>query len=168
MQYAIIIFLLFLLILCLKKHKNAYFLFCQGAKNGVNLTLNLLPYIIAIMLMITLMQVSGATSLLIKIFAPTLTFLGIDKELCEFVCLRPLTGSGSLALLIQIIKTYGVQSNITKSACLMFLTTETVFFSSAVFLSKAKNVNSFIVLISSLFLCFLSMVISANLINLIY
>ena len=163
MQYFIIFLLLFLFVLCLKKRKNAYKLFCSGAKKGINLTFELMPYIITIMLFISFMQVSGATSLLIKALSPMLNFLGIPSELTEFVCLRPLTASGSLSIITSLIQCYGANSIITKIACLMYLTTESVFFSSAVYLSATKQANSLKVISISLFLCFLAMVLSANL-----
>lgn len=163
MQYFVILLLLFLFVLCIKNKKNAYSIFCSGAKKGINLTLDLLPYIISIMLFINFMQISGATSLFIKVLSPILNIVGIDSALTEFVCLKPLTSSGSLSIIINLINTYGANSYITKSACLMYLTTESVFFSSAIYLSKSKQANSFIVITTSLLLCFLAMILSANL-----
>ena len=163
MQYIISVLILILLVFCLIKRKNAYSLFCIGAKKGIKLTFDLMPYIITIMLFISLMQVSGATSLLIKICSPFLNFFGIDDALTEFVCLKPLTASGSLSIISSLMQTYGANHIITQTACLMYLTTETVFFSSAIYLSKTKNANSFKVLSISLLLCFLAMVLSANL-----
>ena len=163
MQYIIPVILLFLLILCLKKRKNAYNLFCVGAKKGINLVWDLMPYIISIMLFISFMQISGATTLIVKLLSPVLNFLGIDNALTEFVCLRPLTASGSLGIINSLMQTYGANHIITKTACLMYLTTESVFFSSAVYLSATSKASSFKIISISLFLCFLAMVLSANL-----
>ena len=120
------------------------------------------------MLLISLMQFSGLTYFICKIFSPILNFLGIPTELIEFVCFRPLTGSGSLAILSNIISTYGPESKITKCACLMMMTTETTFFSSAIYFSKTKDANTFKVLALSLCLCFLAMILSSIYCSILY
>lgn len=168
MNFAIPILLILLLVLCFKLKVNAYSSFCVGAKNGIKLTINLIPYIVAIMLLISLMQISGVTHLLCTLLSPILTLLGIPKELTEFVCFRPLTGSGSLAILSNLISTFGTNSQITKCACVMMMTTETTFFSSVLYFSKTKNANTLKVLALSLFLCFLAMVLSSFCISIIY
>lgn len=168
MNFIIPILLLFLLILCFKCKVNAYSSFCKGAKKGIKLTIDLIPFIVAIMLLISLMQISGLTYFLCKLFSPLLNLFGIPIELTEFVCFRPLTGSGSLAILKNIISTFGVESKITKCACLMMMTTETTFFSSALYFSKTKNASTFKVLAISLFLCILAMILSSTFCNIIY
>ena len=163
MHYFVTGLLILLLIMCIIKKKNAYSIFCVGAKKGALLAFDLFPYITSIMLFISLMQISGATSIVIKVLSPILNFVGIAPELCEFVCLRPLTASGSLSIIFGLIDTYGANSLITKTACLMYLTTESVFFSSAIYLSKTKQANPLFVVSLSFFLCFFAMILCANL-----
>lgn len=168
MNYFVPILLIFLLILSFKKKVNAYSSFCHGAKNGIKLTLNLLPFVVAIMLMISLMQISGVTSFFCHLLSPILSFFGIPIELTEFICIRPLTGSGSLALLTNIVNEFGTENYVSKCACLIMSTTETTFFSSALYFSKTKNANTTFVLALSLFLSFLAMTLSCFACSLIF
>ena len=168
MNFIVCILLISLLIFSIKQKQNPYSSFCCGAKKGVNLALDLLPFIVAIMLMLSLMQISGVTALLCKLLSPILNLLSIPTELTEFVCMRPLTGSGSLALLSEIIKTYGTENFITKCACVMMLSTETAFFSSAIYFSKTKKANTALVLAFSLIMCILAMIFSALICTIIF
>ena len=156
-------FILCLLVLSFAKQKNAYSSFCNGAKKGFELIIDIMPFIIAIMLMICLMQISGLTSLLIKIFAPILSVFGIPEELVNLICIRPFTNSGSVAILSDILSTYGPDSYIGKCACLIMSSTETVFFVSAIYFSQINVKKYFFVLAISLSLSFLAIVLSCNL-----
>ena len=114
----------------------------------------------AIILMITLMQYSGVTALLTRLLYPVISFLGIPIELTEFICLRPFTASGSIAILNDILLTYGADSYIAKCACVMMCSTETVFFASSLYFSKANPKVFTFTLVFSLLLCFLAMFLS--------
>lgn len=160
MNFLLSLLLIFLFIFCLVKKHNAYQNFCNGVKNGVNLAFNILPYVVTVLLMVSLMSVSGVTSFLVNIFSPLLSFLGIPAELTTFVCLRPLTGSGSIAILSDLISTYGANSFISKCAIIIMCSTETTFFSASLYLSKLKNVSSFVIFFIALFDCFIAMILS--------
>ncbi|MGN1227418.1 MAG: nucleoside recognition domain-containing protein, partial [Christensenellales bacterium] len=141
--YIMPLLILFVLIFAKIKKVNAYNSFCAGAKDGFNLVLDIMPYICAIMLVIAFMRYSGLGEFVIKALSPVLNFCGVPSELTEFIMLRPFTGSGSLALLQDIITTYGADSKITRIACTIMGSSETVLFVSALYFAKtsAKNVG---------------------------
>lgn len=152
-----------LFLISIIKKKNAYTLFCEGAKSGISLVMSILPYIVCIMLMISFLEISGVSAFFIKIFSPILQCFGISEELTKLVCLRPLTGSGSLAILMDIVTTYGAQSEISKCACVIFSCTETVFFTTAIYYGSIDKKCPTSLLIICLAVSFVAMILGCNL-----
>lgn len=132
----IIIFLIF--IYGIAKKVNCYTSFTTGAKKSFNLIVDIFPYIIAIMIMVELFRVSNLSYYLSYALSPIFNFLGIPRELCKLVLLKPFSGSGSLALLDNIYKTYGVDTYISRCASVIMGSSETVFYISTVYFSKTK------------------------------
>ena len=120
------------------KKVNTYDTFVKGAKEAIPLIISIFPYIAAIIISVALLRLSGITLFLSKLLAPIFSFLGIPNELCELVLLRPFTGSGSYALLNDVIATYGADSYITRCACTILGCSETIFYVTAVYLSQTK------------------------------
>ena len=136
--YIIPIFIIFLLLYASYKNLNTYNIFVNGAKGAIELVVSIFPYIVAIMISVALLRFSGLTDFFIKIISPVFNFLGIPTEVCELILLRPFTGSGSFAILDNILKTYGADSYISRCACVIMGSSETVFYVSAVYFSKTK------------------------------
>ena len=143
------------------KRVNAYDSFCKGAKAGFNLVVDIMPYICAIMLLVALMRYSGVGEYVIRAVAPVLSFCGVPSELAEFVIMRPFTGSGSLALLQDIITHFGADSKPARVACVIMGSSETVLFVSALYFanSPVKNVGKAIVLM--LAISFIGIILSS-------
>ena len=120
------------------KKINTYDTFVKGAKGAIPLAVSIFPYVATIMISVALLRVSGATLYLSKLLAPIFSFFGVPTELCELILLRPFTGSGSYALLNDVIKTYGADSYITRCACTILGCSETIFYVTAVYLSQTK------------------------------
>ena len=102
---AYIIPAIFILLFCYCHYKkiNTYDTFVKGAKKSIPLVVDIFPYIATIMIAVALLRVSGITTLLAKAFSPIFNLLGIPSELIELVLLRPFTGSGSYALLNDVL-----------------------------------------------------------------
>ncbi|MBO4412504.1 MAG: spore maturation protein, partial [Clostridia bacterium] len=105
---------------------------------AINLIVEIFPYIVAILISVALFRVSGLADLLVKFVSPVFNFLGIPTEVCELILLRPFTGSGSFAILNDILKTYGADSYISRCACTIMGSSETVFYVAAVYFSGTK------------------------------
>lgn len=117
---------------------NTYNIFVNGAKGAVDLVISIFPYIVAIMIAVALLRVSGITDLLTKWLAPIFNFLGMPTEVTELVLLRPFTGSGSFALLSDIYAKYGADSYISRCASVIMGSSETVFYVASVYFSQTK------------------------------
>ncbi len=117
----------------LYKRVEVYDSFIEGAKTGIATAMEILPFIIAIFVGIEAMVSSGAMEYLEDIIGPILEKLGIPRELTSLILLRPVSGSGSLALVERMVTTYGADSFLGNVASVMAGTCETVFYVIAVY-----------------------------------
>lgn len=117
----------------LRKKVPVYDLFAEGAKDGIATCVEILPFIIAIFIAIETLTSSGAMGWLEDLLEPILSFLGIPKELTSLILLRPVSGSGSLVLAEKIMKEYGVDTLIGRSAAVMAGSCETFFYVLALY-----------------------------------
>ncbi len=120
------------------KKVNCYDTFIKGAKKSIPLVVDIFPYITAIMIAVALLRSSGITALLADLTAPIFNLLGIPTELIELVLLRPFTGSGSYALLNDVLLTYGADSYISRCACVILGCSETIFYVTTIYMSQTK------------------------------
>lgn len=136
--YIIPIIFISLFCFCHIKKVNTYDTFVKGAKKAIPLAVDIFPYIATIMIAVALLRASGITALLAEVLSPFFNLLGIPKQLVELVLLRPFTGSGSYALLNDVLLKYGADSYISRCACVILGCSETIFYVTAVYTSKTK------------------------------
>ena len=136
--YILPILFLLLIIYCIYKRINTYDHFVKGAKGAIKLVVDIFPFIASIMIAVALLRVSGITTWLTSLLTPVFNFLGIPPELTELVLLRPFTGSGSYALLENVLTTYGADSYISRCACVIMGCSETIFYVATVYFSQTK------------------------------
>ncbi len=136
--YILPILFILLFLYCIYKRINTYDYFVKGAKGAIKLVVDIFPFIASIMIAVALLRVSGITTWLTQILSPIFNTLGVPPELTELVLLRPFTGSGSYALLEDVIASYGADSYITRCACVIMGCSETIFYVATVYLSQTK------------------------------
>lgn len=136
--YILPILFLLLFIYCIYKRLNTYDNFVKGAKGAIKLVVDIFPFIASIMIAVALLRVSGITSWLTQILSPIFNALGVPPKLTELVLLRPFTGSGSYALLEDVLVTYGADSYISRCACVIMGCSETIFYVATVYFSQTK------------------------------
>ena len=136
--YILPILFLLMIIYCIYKRINTYDHFVKGAKGAIKLVVDIFPFIASIMIAVALLRVSGITTWLTSLLTPVFNFLGIPPELTELVLLRPFTGSGSYALLENVLTTYGADSYISRCACVIMGCSETIFYVATVYFSQTK------------------------------
>lgn len=125
------------------KKISVYDSFIVGAKEAVKLTFSVLPYLMSIFVMVELFSASGLSEKICGALEKPFSALGIPKEVIELVLLRPLSGSGSLILTENILKTYGVDSYVARCGAVISGCSDTVFYIVAVYLSKIKDKKSY-------------------------
>ena len=136
--YLLPVLIILLLLFALYKKMNVYAAFSQGAKGAFALISNIFPAILAILIAVTLLQISGVSVFIANLLSPVFNFLGIPPQVCELVLLRPFTGSGSFAVLNNIYLQYGADSYISRAASVIMGSSETVFYVAAIYFSGTK------------------------------
>ncbi len=117
------------------KKVNVYDKFALGAKKAVPLALDAFPYLSAIFVMLTLFDASGVSFALTNFLSPVFAFFGIPKELTSLVLIKPFSGTGSLSVLAEVYAKYSPDSFIGKCASVIYSSTDTVFYMSALYYS---------------------------------
>lgn len=107
---------------------SVYDEFIEGAKEGLLLTLKLLPFLIAMLSAVAVFINGGGMALLQKILNPICEALGVPAEVLPLALMRPLSGSGSIGLTTALIGEYGPDSFLGRLASIMQGSTETTFY----------------------------------------
>lgn len=115
------------------KGVKVYEVFVEGAKEGFDIGVRIIPYLVAILFAIGMFRASGAMEWFIMALDPVLSFIGFPTEVLPMAIIRPLTGSGSIGVLADLINQYGEDSIIVKISATMFGSTETTFYVLAVY-----------------------------------
>lgn len=136
---------MFVIILSIGAYRKVkvYEVFVDGAKEGVTTVVKILPALVGLMVAIGVFRASGALELLVHAVSPITNFFNIPSEVLSLAFLRPISGSASLALVSDILKTYGPDSFIGRVASTMMGSTETLFYTLAVYFGAVgvKNVR---------------------------
>ena len=118
--------------LAVKKVK-VYESFVEGAKDGFTIAVRIIPYLVAILVAIGMFRASGALDMLLTMLSPILKAIGFPPENLPLALMRPLSGSGSLGLLTDLVNQHGTDSLVAKIGATMFGSTETTFYVLAVY-----------------------------------
>jgi len=122
-----------ILIYALYKKRPAYEDFTTGAKEGFDIAIKIIPYLIAIMICTASLRASGAIELMQKILSPIFDLFKIPIETAIIMLTRSLSGSATLGVLADIINQTGVNSYATKLAAIITGSSETTFYVASVY-----------------------------------
>jgi len=117
----------------LYKRVPVYESFVEGAKEGFQVAVRIIPYLVAILFAVAMFRASGAMDALARFLSPVLEPLGFPAEVLPMAIIRPLTGSGSAAIVVEMINRYGEDSIYVKMAATIFGSSETTFYVIAVY-----------------------------------
>ncbi len=107
--------------------------FTDGAKEGLKTMYSIAPSLIGLITAIGMFKASGALDILTNFLSPVTELMGIPKEVSPLFFLKPISGSGSLAMLNRIVSDNGADSVVSKIAAVMTGSTETTFYCIAVY-----------------------------------
>ena len=110
-----------------------YEVFVEGAREGFDVGVRIIPYLVAILFAIAMFRASGAMDFLFDYIGPVLEWFGFPRELLPMAITRPMTGSGSLGVLADMVNTYGEDALVVKMAATLFGSTETTLYVLAVY-----------------------------------
>jgi spore maturation protein B len=107
---------------------KVYEAFVEGAKQGLLTTARITPYLIAMFVAIRVFRVSGGMDLILRLVSPLTGLFSIPPEVVPMFLLRPLSGSGALGMLGELMNTYGPDSLVGLTASTIQGSTETTFY----------------------------------------
>ena len=116
--------------------------FCEGATEGLQTCADILPALVLLIVFIGMLQASGAVEALTSLLQPFCSFVGFPEECMPMVLLRPFSGSGAIAVYDGIAAANGVDSFAGKVAAVLLGSSETTFYTIAVYFSAAKVKNT--------------------------
>ena len=115
------------------KGVRVYEEFVVGAKEGFQVAVRIIPYLVAILFAIGMFRASGAMDWMMRGLRPLLDPIGIPPEIIPMAIIRPLSGSGSLGVLKELINAHGLDSVFVKMGAIIYGSTETTFYVIAVY-----------------------------------
>jgi spore maturation protein SpmA len=107
--------------------------FVEGAKEGFQVGVRIIPFLVTMLVAVGMFQAAGGVDLLTRQLRPVLDGLGFPSELLPMALMRPLSGSGSLAVFSDMVGRFGPDSLIVRMAGTLFGSTETTFYVVAVY-----------------------------------
>ena len=138
MSYSIPAFIFIIVTYALLSKTSVYDNFSEGAKNGVTTLFNIFPSLLAIMVSVAMLRESGALDALMHLLSPITSRLGINDDVMLLGIVRPLSGSGALGILGDILKNNGADSFSGTVSSVIMGSTETTFYTLMVYFSKTK------------------------------
>ena len=124
------------------KRVGVYDCFTEGAKEGVQSMLGIIAPLVGLMVAINMFRASGALDIIAGAASPLLSAMGMPAEVLPLAMLRPISGSASLAVVTDIFRTCGPDSAAGKIASVMMGSTETTFYTVAVYFGTAGIKNT--------------------------
>ena len=118
------------------KRINVYDAFIEGAKEGFQVAVNIIPYLVAILVAIAVFRASGTMDYLVGVIAWVVSALGFDTRFVEALpvaLMKPLSGSGARGLMVELMQTNGADDFAARVACVIQGSTETTFYVLAVY-----------------------------------
>lgn len=132
-DYVVPLMILISCALALRKKENTYDILLQGGAEGLKLLVSILPALVLLLCAVQMLRSSGATELLSSLLAPVFRLFGIPSETAMLVLIRPISGSAALAVGADLMRQYGVDSLVGRTAAVMLGSTETTFYTISVY-----------------------------------
>ncbi len=132
------VFVAIVIVIGLIKKVPLFDAFVDGAKNGLQILLNIVPTLVGLIVAVDMLKASGAMEMLSDFVTPMADTLGFPKDIVPMVLLRPVSGGGSTALLTSIYKDCGPDSFAGQVASVLAGSTETTFYAIAVYFGSVN------------------------------
>jgi spore maturation protein B len=130
--------MLFIVVYGAIKKVKIYEAFVEGAKEGFNIGVRIIPYLVAMLVAIGIFRAGGAMELLAKLISPLTNLINMPAEALPMAIMRPLSGSGALGVMAETIKAHGPDSVIGRMVAVMMGSGETTFYVLAVYFGSVS------------------------------
>lgn len=142
------------------ERKKVFDIFLDGAKDGVSIVFNIFPTLVGLFVAIGALRSSGVIDLMVSFLTPIFNLFNFPTEILPLAIIRPISGSASIAVATDIMKNFGVDSNIGFIAAVIMGSTETTVYTIAVYTSSVGIKKTRFVLWASLIADFVGIVTS--------
>lgn len=159
--YAVPAVFLIILVFGMYREVKVYDVFVEGAREGISTILRILPTLVGLMVAVGVFKASGALEMLVRLFTPAAALLGIPAETMPLALMRPVSGSASLAIVAELVRTYGPDTFIGRTASTMMGSTETIFYTLAIYFGSVGIKNIRYTLFAALIADLVSVTVSA-------
>lgn len=129
------IIILIIIVYGLIEKNKVYDTFLDGAKEGIEVVVKLFPTLVGIFVAVGALRSSGVIDLIVKILEPITSIIKIPSQIMPLALLRPISGSASMAVAVDIMKNYGVDNFIGLVTSTIMGSTETTFYTIAIYTS---------------------------------
>ena len=136
--------------------------FVDGAKEGFDVAIRIIPYLVAMLVAVGMFRAAGGIDMLSHVLAPVFSKLGFPTDLLPMVLVRPLSGSGSLGFFTELVKQFGADSLIARTAGTIYGSTETTFYVLAVYFGSVAIKRTRHALLAGLTADFVSVVVAVT------
>jgi len=134
----IAIIILIIIVYGMIKGVKVYECFVEGAKEGILICIKIFPYLLAMLVAIAVFRESKALDYFILLVKPLVSIIGLPPEILPLIFIKPLSGSGALGVLSDILIKYGPDSFIGMLSSIIMGTTETIFYTLTVYFGAVK------------------------------
>ncbi|NMD70270.1 spore maturation protein [Bacillus sp. DNRA2] len=110
------------------KKVPTYESFVEGGKEGIKIAVSIIPYLVGMLVAITIFRASGALDYLMKLIGPAVNSFGIPSEIIPLTIIRPISGTAALGMTSDLIATYGPDSFVGRLASVLQGSTDTTFY----------------------------------------
>jgi spore maturation protein B len=152
--------ILIILLYGVAEKNKVYDTFLEGAKDGIEIVFKLFPTLVGIFLAVGALRKSGIIDLIIKLISPITNLLKIPSQILPLAMLRPISGSASMAVAVDIMQKYGVDTTIGLITSTIMGSTETTLYTIAVYTSCVGVKKTRFVLFAALIADFVGMITS--------
>jgi spore maturation protein B len=136
--FAVPAFAAAIVLFCLIRKVPVFDSFTEGARQGMKASFTILPTLVGLIAGVTMLQASGALDLMADALAPLMHAIGLPSAVAPLVLMKPVSGSGSTAVLTQILQQNGADSFVGRVAAVLSGSTETTFYCIAVYYGSIK------------------------------
>lgn len=127
-RWAIPFVLLMVPLVAMLRGVNVFETFVEGAENGFATAIKIIPYLVAMLVAVSVFRASGALDILMKITSPVLGWVGFPAEVLPHAIMRPLSGGAALGIATDVIKTSGPDSFVGRLVSTMQGSSDTTFY----------------------------------------
>ena len=166
--WALPFIIILILTMGLIKKVPIYEVFTDGAKEGFKVSVNIIPYLVAIIVAISMLRASGIIELTGEIFAPVLAHFNVPADIIPIMIVRPLSGSAALGIFSDIAHTLGAENYATALSAVMVGSSETTFYILAVYFGAVGIKKLRYALLVGLLADAVSMIVAITVCSLMY